>query len=50
VAAVAAPWSQSEEFYGGGDAELLAQFLSALAELARQAFATGGHLYCWVVV
>ena len=48
--AVAEPWSQAEEFYGVGDPAPLAGFLSALADLARQAIATGGHLYCWVVV
>ena len=49
-AAVAIPWSQTEEFWGQGDPEVLADFLNDLAGLARRAQERGHHLYCWVSV
>jgi hypothetical protein len=48
--AIAAPWSQTEEFWGGGDPETLAHFLKELARLARHATVENHHLYCWVGV
>jgi hypothetical protein len=48
IAAVAAPWSQAEEFRGQGDPETLAEFLLELADLARQANRRGERLYCWI--
>ena len=50
LAEVAAPWSQTEEFYGRADPEDLVPFLVALAGLARRATAQGFALYCWVCV
>lgn len=48
IVAVAAPWSETEEFRGQGDPEVLADFLLELAELARQADQRGERLYCWI--
>jgi hypothetical protein len=48
IAAVAAPWSETEEFRGQGDPEILAEFLLELAGLARQASRRGERLYCWI--
>ena len=48
LARTAIPWSQSEEFYGGGDAELLGDFLIRFARLARTARERSHHLYCWM--
>ncbi|MBO0830603.1 MAG: hypothetical protein J2P29_01400 [Actinobacteria bacterium] len=47
IVAVAAPWLATEEFRGQGDPEGLADFLLALADLARQAMQRGERLYCW---
>ncbi|MFT4084711.1 MAG: hypothetical protein QM638_19200 [Nocardioides sp.] len=47
---VALPWSQTEEFWGQGDAAALAQFLRDLAGLARRAETSGYRLYCWLSV
>jgi hypothetical protein len=47
---VAVSWSQTEEFWGEGDPELLAVFLRNLAGLARLARARDQQLYCWVCV
>jgi hypothetical protein len=44
---VAGPWSRTEEFWGRGEPELLADFLGELAALARRAAARGHRLYCW---
>ncbi|MEV6967426.1 hypothetical protein AB0M47_20210 [Hamadaea sp. NPDC051192] len=48
--AVAVPWSQTDEFWGNGEPEILAHFLRQLALLARTAAAAGNRLYCWVCV
>ncbi|HXW45343.1 MAG TPA: hypothetical protein VEL03_11185 [Streptosporangiaceae bacterium] len=48
LAAVAVPWSQTEEFRGQAAPEALADFLLALAELARQALQASERLYCWI--
>lgn len=48
IVAVAAPWSETEEFRGRGDPEILAEFLLELADLARQASRRGERLYCWI--
>lgn len=50
LANVAEPWSQTEEFWGAGDPEVLAGFLSELAALARHARGEGQNLYCWTCV
>lgn len=47
---VAAPWSETEEFWGQADPDDLAFFLRELGRLARQAHASGQHLYCWLSV
>lgn len=47
---VAIPWSETEEFWGGGDPAELAQLLKDLAVLARVARAEQQFLYCWVCV
>ncbi|WP_334613759.1 hypothetical protein [Micromonospora sp. CPCC 205556] len=48
--AVAVPWSQTEEFWGHGDPEVLAEFLRELSQLAHQARDRDHRLYCWVCV
>lgn len=48
LAEVAVPWSQTDEFWGRGDADLLASVLGDFAGLAQRARARGDHLYCWV--
>jgi hypothetical protein len=48
MVAVAAPWSETEEFRGQGNPEILAEFLLELADLARQANRRGERLYCWI--
>lgn len=48
LASTAVPWSRTEEFYGGGDADLLADFLNRIAVLARSARDQGHRLYCWM--
>lgn len=50
LAAVAEPWSRTDEFWGRADPSDLAQLLGDLAELARQARERGEALYCWIVV
>ena len=50
LAEVAAPWVETEEFWGDGDPELAGEFLRDLAALARRAQTGGRHLYCWVCV
>jgi hypothetical protein len=50
LAAVAVPWSQTEEFWGQGDPQILERFLRNLAGLARQARDTDRRLYCWLCV
>jgi hypothetical protein len=45
---IADPWSETEEFFEEGDSEALAESLMRLANLARDAQASGEHLYCWV--
>lgn len=47
---VAEPWSRTEEFGGEADPADLADVLTGLAELARDAKTQGDHLYCWVCV
>ena len=48
--AVAGPWSQTEEFWGHGDPEVLTDFLRELSQLAHHARDRGHRLYCWVCV
>lgn len=48
LASAAVPWSQTEEFFGRGDPQILARLLHELAELARRARHRGERLYCWV--
>lgn len=43
----ARPWSQTEEFWGAGDAEVLAELLAELSDLALHARANGESVYCW---
>jgi hypothetical protein len=50
LAEVAGPWSQTEEFWGEVDPDVLGGFLGELAELARQAQSGRQHMYCWVCV
>ena len=50
LAEVAVPWSQTEEFWGEGDPDVLGSFLRDLAGLARDARGRGQRLYCLVVV
>jgi hypothetical protein len=50
LAAVAVPWSQTEEFFGSGDPEELTGLLQDLARLAQTARSDGTTLYCWVCV
>jgi hypothetical protein len=50
LAAVAIPWSQTEEFWGMGDPSVLAKLLRDLAELARAARDDQHSVYCWVCV
>ncbi|MFC9693891.1 hypothetical protein ACFTSF_35385 [Kribbella sp. NPDC056951] len=45
---VAVPWSETEEFWGTADPDVLADVLVDLAALARRA--DGNRLYCWVCV
>jgi len=46
----AGPWSQTDEFFGGGDPDILVGSLHELAELARRASNTNHRIYCWVCV
>jgi hypothetical protein len=46
----AGPWSQTEEFFGQGDPDILTDALRELAELARRANAANRRIYCWVCV
>jgi hypothetical protein len=48
LAAVAVPWSQTEEFWGAGDSQELSRLLVQLSALAREARSRGESLYCWV--
>ncbi|OAH13182.1 hypothetical protein [Streptomyces jeddahensis] len=48
LAAVAVPWSRTEEFHGSADPGILADFLGRLADIARQARTQGHGLYCRV--
>jgi hypothetical protein len=50
LAAIAVPWSQTDELFGQGDPDALAALLGELAGLARRATTRGEHLYCWVCV
>ncbi|MFC5727951.1 MULTISPECIES: hypothetical protein [Nocardioides] len=50
LAAVAVPWSQTEEFWGVGDPEELTSVLRALSRLAREARSRNETVYCWVCV
>lgn len=49
LADAAVRWSQTDEL-AGSDPKPLAEFLAALAELARTARSTGSSVYCWVCV
>ena len=46
--AVAAPWSQTEEFDRDVEVDILAEFVRELGVLARTAGERGERLYCWV--
>ncbi len=46
----AGPWSQTEEFFGSGDPDILAGSLHELAELARRASTSNHRIYCWICV
>lgn len=48
IIAVAAPWSETEEFRDRGDPGSLAILLLELADLARQAGQRGERLFCWI--
>jgi hypothetical protein len=50
LASVAVPWSQTEEFWGQDDPQMLAELLHELAELARRARSRDERLYCWICV
>jgi hypothetical protein len=50
LASVAVPWSQTEEFFGRGDPQILTGLLHELAELARRARTKDERIYCWVCV
>lgn len=50
LARVAASWSQTEEFLGDVDPEVISGFLRDLAGLARRANARNQQLYCWACV
>ena len=50
LTSIAVPWSQTDEFFGQGDPQLLAEVLRELAELARRAHSKDERLYCWVCV
>jgi hypothetical protein len=45
----AEPWSRTDEFFGHGDPDILADALSEMAGLAR-ASAGNRRLYCWVCI
>jgi hypothetical protein len=48
LASVAVPWSQTDEFFGQGDPQVLARLLHELAELARRARSRDERVYCWI--
>jgi hypothetical protein len=48
LASVAVPWSQTEEFFGQGDPQVLAGLLHEFAELARRSRNKDERMYCWV--
>ncbi|MFJ2083726.1 hypothetical protein ACI2KV_20220 [Micromonospora chokoriensis] len=50
LSAVAVSWSQTEEFRGQVDPDVIAAFLGELSLLARHASDRGHRLYCWVCV
>jgi hypothetical protein len=50
LAAVAVPWSRTDELAGISDPQSLAEFLRDLAGLARGARERGEALYCWACV
>ena len=50
LATVAVPWSQTDEFFGQGDPQVLANLLHELTELARRARVKKERMYCWVCV
>jgi hypothetical protein len=50
LASVAVPWSQTEEFRGQGDPQVLTRLLHELAGLARRARSRNEHMYCWACV
>jgi hypothetical protein len=50
LAAVAVPWSRTEEFWGDVDPENLASWLGELAGLSRRARERSERLYCWICV
>lgn len=45
---VAEPWSQTEEFFGQGEPDVLIGVLDDLAALARQGRIDGQAMYCWL--
>ena len=50
LAQAAGPWSETEEFWGQGDPEILTGLIMDLAGLARRAQSNGNKVYCWVCV
>lgn len=49
-ASIAVLWSQTEEFWGRGDPQMLEGLLNELAELARRARSRDERPYCWICV
>jgi hypothetical protein len=50
LASIAVPWSQTEEFFGQGDPQILTRLLHELAALALRARTKDERLYCWICV
>ena len=50
LAAVAIPWSRTDEFLGGADPTELAILLQELAALTRRARDRGERIFCWACV
>jgi hypothetical protein len=50
LAETARPWSQTDEFLGQGDAEILGSLLQQLSGLAQRAVSNDEQVYCWLSV
>ncbi|PKQ25269.1 MAG: hypothetical protein CVT64_10605 [Actinobacteria bacterium HGW-Actinobacteria-4] len=50
LATVAVPWSETEEFWGMGDPEVLTGWLRVIADHSREAAEKQQAVYCWVAV